>query len=446
VTGEKEERLAIIATGFNTEQILNIPDLPAGTGLEISSAVYESLDKYGILNRVEAFSFDTTASNTGRFKGACALLERRVGRDILFLGCRHHILEIILAAVFSTMGSSKGPESILFKEFKNCWPQIDQQKFTVGLVDPRINAIIGNESSEILNYANVKILEEFPRNDYKEFLELIIIFLGGTPPRGLKFSKPGPIHSARWMAKAIYTLKMLMFRNQFSKLDAESEKQLVEVGGFIVKCYASFWFEASKAAMAPLNDIELLKKLVKYRNINAEIAEISIKKFLNHLYYLNTETVGLALFDPRLPHETKTKMVNKINADLEMEEEECEGEILEEKKLQVKRGNLEEFLDREISTIFEELMAGRTKNILRRFKIKDDFWSVPTNQWDECADYVEGQEKIKQLKVVNDSAERGVRLLEEYNQSITKDEIQKQYVFKVSSLFQNNHFNFFFLL
>lgn len=82
--GRNEERLSIVATSPDFEQIINIPDLSSGTGLEIASAVYESLDENQILNRVEAFVFDTTASNTGRFKGACTLLEKRIGRDILF--------------------------------------------------------------------------------------------------------------------------------------------------------------------------------------------------------------------------------------------------------------------------------------------------------------------------------------------------------------------------
>lgn len=118
VTGKPEDRLAIIATAPNIEQVLNIPDIPSGTGLEIASAVYDTLEKHNILDKTEAFVFDTTASNTGKFKGACNILEKRIGRDILFLGCRHHMLEIVLAGVFEEeMGRSTGPEINIFKKF-----------------------------------------------------------------------------------------------------------------------------------------------------------------------------------------------------------------------------------------------------------------------------------------------------------------------------------------
>lgn len=37
------------------------------------------------------------------------------------------------------------------------------------------------------------------REDYRELLELAIIFLVGTPIRRISFRRPGAIHHARWM-------------------------------------------------------------------------------------------------------------------------------------------------------------------------------------------------------------------------------------------------------
>ena len=55
-----------------------------------------------------------------------------------------------------------------------------------------------------------------PREDYRESLELIIIFLGGTPPRSISFRGLGASHHARWMVKAIYCLKIYLFRGEFT--------------------------------------------------------------------------------------------------------------------------------------------------------------------------------------------------------------------------------------
>lgn len=43
LTGKPVDRLAIISTGTNIEQILGISDIPAANGNEIASAIYETL-------------------------------------------------------------------------------------------------------------------------------------------------------------------------------------------------------------------------------------------------------------------------------------------------------------------------------------------------------------------------------------------------------------------
>lgn len=48
--------------------------------------------------------------------GACALLEQKLENELLNLACRHHILEIVLEAVFGiVMGPSSGPDIGIFK-------------------------------------------------------------------------------------------------------------------------------------------------------------------------------------------------------------------------------------------------------------------------------------------------------------------------------------------
>lgn len=200
ITGKiKVDRLPIIATAPNTEQLLGVPELSAGTGYEVSSAVYDTLEDWSLLQNVQGFVFDTTASNTGRLNGACILLEHKLGRDILYLACRHHVFEIILQSVFvgSKFSPSSGPDIPLFKRFKNHWATIDTSKFSIWSTDSKANIILNDVRDEILIFAQNKLLGNFPRDDYKEFLQLIVIFLGGIPPGGIKFCKPGPYHLAR---------------------------------------------------------------------------------------------------------------------------------------------------------------------------------------------------------------------------------------------------------
>lgn len=93
--------------------------------VKVSTAVFEVLHDWSIIssiiNKTLDFGFDTTtASNTGRFKGVCTILQQTLGREIFFLACRHHVLEIVLQGVFDESGLKvmSGLEIQIFKRFK----------------------------------------------------------------------------------------------------------------------------------------------------------------------------------------------------------------------------------------------------------------------------------------------------------------------------------------
>lgn len=128
-----------------------------------------------------------------------------------------------------------------------------------------------------------KLNEKWPRDDYCELLELVLIFLGEQIPNiNLKIRQPGAYHHARWMAKAIYSLKIYLFRNQFKLLVSEI-KMLLELDVFIVKCYKIYWFTVNCPETAPLQDLIFLRSLYKYPV--EKMSKRTTKKFLNHLYY-----------------------------------------------------------------------------------------------------------------------------------------------------------------
>ena len=127
---ELVDRLAVLVSGQGTMKLLGVPRLPNGTGQSEAAAVYNLLVEWSIADRVKCMCFDTTASNTGVKAGACVLLERMLGRDLISLACRHHIMELIVAKVFDTlMGPSSGPNIKLFQRFREYWCSIDQSNY-----------------------------------------------------------------------------------------------------------------------------------------------------------------------------------------------------------------------------------------------------------------------------------------------------------------------------
>jgi len=78
VTGkEMVDRLPIIITNGDSEQILAVPFLESGTGAFTAGAVYETLCEWGLRDIVKACCFDTMAVNTGKDNGCCILLEKK---------------------------------------------------------------------------------------------------------------------------------------------------------------------------------------------------------------------------------------------------------------------------------------------------------------------------------------------------------------------------------
>lgn len=62
------------------------------------------------------------------------------------------------------------------------------------------------------------------------------------------------------------------------------------------------------------------------------------------------------------------------------------------------------------------------------------FVTTDLSEWDTDPVYLDMQQKVRQMKVINDCAERGIVLITTYNSSITKDEDQKQYLLRLVDL------------
>ena len=85
---DKVDRLAILVSSPDSVKLLGVPVLQQGTGSAQAEAVYDALIDWNVTPQVQAMSFDTTSSNTGKDKGACSLLEVKLGRKLLHLACR----------------------------------------------------------------------------------------------------------------------------------------------------------------------------------------------------------------------------------------------------------------------------------------------------------------------------------------------------------------------
>lgn len=65
---------------------------------------------------------------------------------------------------------------------------------------------------------------------------------------------------------------------------------------------------------------------------------------------------------------------------------------------------------------------------MERFNIETNFLKLDPSKWHNESEFQKGMNIVKNLHVVNDTAERFVKLMEEYNAALTKNEEEKQYI------------------
>ena len=220
--GNKNEVEAMLASGgsgkYKEGKLLDIVDLkdPDGkntsTGEAQAKAVYASIEEWSIIPAIRGFVFDTTASNTGWQSGATVRLNFMLGRVILYLACRHHIMELMAKNPFhSVMGYDPSPDVQMFKRMKDIWKDID----TTG---PFQTFELETEQREELIMTYIEILEKhgvdgelFVRGDYRDLCRMALVMVGGQLPGDeiYRWPPPGACHKARFLMFAIHTFRLL---------------------------------------------------------------------------------------------------------------------------------------------------------------------------------------------------------------------------------------------
>src|SRR6218665_53631 len=74
------------------------------------------------------------------------------------------------------------------------------------------------------------------------------------------------------------------------------------------------------------------------------------------------------------------------------------------------------------------VVSFNTKKFFDAMQIETDFLEEGPGRWDSNEHYMISHKRVQHLKVLNDAAERGVSLVQNFNSVITNQEEQKQYL------------------
>ena len=127
--------------------------------------------------------------------------------------------------------------------------------------------------------------------------------------------KPGAVHRARWMAKAIYSLKieLLLSGNEDEfHLTSTELKGIQRFNRFVVWIYIQSWFTCRSAVDAPVHDMSLMSRLNDYNY--EQLRDVGLKMLKRHSWYLSPELTTLALFSDLLSTEEKKHIVQNITS------------------------------------------------------------------------------------------------------------------------------------
>jgi len=420
---ELQDCMPVVVSGLGINKLLGIRKLPVGTGTLMGQKVVEFVREWpGVEEHLAGLCFDTTASNTGVHTGAITVVQQSFSKRLLFLACRHHVHEICAAAMFDTFFVSKGPEIELFGRLKSQWEFIDTAKFEPmdsdatgeGCLLPGERAWLESRRATAVAALRKHLENAQPREDYREFARLTIRILGeNLPEEG--FCCPCAYHRARWMTKGIYCLKIFGFRHQL-QLSKHEMSSLRRICLFVATIYAIFWFEAPMSTSAPTNDLHMLQLIEEFELVDKKIGAVSEKKMRLHLWYLSEDLAALPLFSDDTTNEKKQAIVSALQCDLNADD------------LRRLPPNI---IPHFRSLCVADFVTQRSLNLFTALNLPQAFLSEQVKTWCERADYIAARQIVRALKVVNDCAERAVRLAADFNEVLTKNADQRQLLYQV---------------
>lgn len=386
------------------------------TGAVCADAIIQSLLQHRLEKRVVGLVCDTEKTNTGQYNGVCALIEWHLKTDLLHLLCRHHIFEVILKDVYTHLiEESSAARMTTFDVLIDNWDAIKNTGFASAPFEfrfdyPLLRRLTKKAIATIKNHDR----SENIRDDYAELNDLVLKFLGVHT--GRPFKVPGATNNARWMARAIYALKMYLFRHHLD-LDENTTMALELFCIFVAVIYTKYWNRCSIAVDAPFNDIALLKELDLFRQIDTKTADVASAALMRHLWYIGDELISLSFFSDKVTNEKKLAMVQMLQPRISHRTANSLQHTTEIEDLQ----NIE----------LHHFISSRSLFLFEHLQIDTSFLEVDPADWNELQSYRNGKKTVCDLvTVVNDSAERALQLGANIvnNQRVQSEDRLQEYV------------------
>ena len=214
---------------------------------------------------------------------------------------------------------------------------------------------------------------------------------------------------------------------------AAAKKEISEMSEFIALYYARWFLQASMTTCSPRFDLEAIWDMKKYSAVRCQLAEKCLKSMKHHTWYLHGSIIPFCLADPEVKEDEKREVAEKIHDilhDPSINEEEAADAFKYRKKDLSETFNLEskpnlsKFVDRSSRIVFD---------ILDLEKSDLDWLQLPPSLWHLMTPYKKFQYFISKLPVVNDAAERNVKLIQDFVGTSCDESLRQDILLAVES-------------
>ena len=165
--------------------------------------------------------------------------------------------------------------------------------------------------------------------------------------------------------------------------------------------------------------------MVSYLNVDREIANAVLDKLKRHTWYLNMEYAPFSLFSEFVSDQEKLEIATALNN--VRPPAEYKGGYPSEVKLSVRphiarNYKLSSFVKSGSHFIFDTMNFDKT------------WLSLPVNDWKNHDGFKEVEIFVRNMLVVNDTAERGIKLISDYANCLTKNATDPKFLMIKSPL------------
>ena len=188
---------------------------------------------------------------------------------------------------------------------------------------------------------------------------------------------------------------------------------------FVCYIYVEAWLSCPSAADAAYNDLEMIKTLVSYTKTDPEVAEVVLTAFARHTWYLSAELIPMTLVSDKVHAETKVQIADRLLS-------------VDKESLTLGKPKLPSVpCDAGIEDVtLDGLVGTQSHLVFDCLKIDMSFLSK-CPPWNGHPDFERLAAFVRNLRVTNDAAERGVRLVTDYIGCLTRSDENRQHLLQV---------------